>query len=435
MKLVTDLSTASLPWRSRNVLPPPALMLDFAAGLYVPGAFSDLVAFTRSSAASYFDADGVLQGVAADVPRFDHEPATGAPLGLLVEESRTNDLTYSDDFTNAVWLTGGLSSVVTADTGVSPDGTANADTLSVDVLGGTSTIVGMAANISVSTSTTYTASVFAKADQSDFIAIGTVSLTTPVNGFVWFDLVNGTVGASDTGYTGAIQDCGNGWYRCSVTFTTDAADTSGQLRIYLGNADGGSSMTRDGTSSVLIYGAQLEAGAFATSYIPTAGGTVTRAADLPKVAAAAMPYSPVGMSFALEGAMTYADSGSISEVEFFNWYLDSSNYTSARLRTDGAKQGQVDIRQAETVSPTSISAGGDYVPGALVPFNIASRHGQSFIQGASNGVAFSQDSTPTAFADLSATDFDLAANFNGHLKRFRVWGEAISTAMIEAATA
>lgn len=96
MKLVTDLSPTSLPWRPRRAPPPPALSLDFAAGRYAPGTFGDLVVFTRGSAASYFDAAGGLQSAAADAPRFDHDPATGAPLGLLIEESRTNVLLGSD---------------------------------------------------------------------------------------------------------------------------------------------------------------------------------------------------------------------------------------------------------------------------------------------------------------------------------------------------
>ncbi|MCQ6458443.1 phage head spike fiber domain-containing protein, partial [Vibrio parahaemolyticus] len=88
----------------------------------------------------------------------------------------------------------------------------------------------------------------------------------------------GTVGTANAGLTGEIEDFGNGWHRCSVTFTTDATDTTGTIRVFL--ADGESlSITRDGTSSVLVYGAQLEAGSTPSSYMPTSGGTYTRTAQ------------------------------------------------------------------------------------------------------------------------------------------------------------
>lgn len=78
-----------------------AVWADFARGQFFENgndiAFNDLFTFTRASTATYFDVNGVLQTAAVDEPRFDHDLVTGDALGILLEESRTNDVLYSGD--------------------------------------------------------------------------------------------------------------------------------------------------------------------------------------------------------------------------------------------------------------------------------------------------------------------------------------------------
>jgi hypothetical protein len=503
------------------------------------------------------------------LPRRGHHVYNGSAWvnkGLLVEsEARTNLLTYSEDFTNASWLTGGLNSVVSSNTSISPDGNTNAETLSVDSVGGATGTVGVAKAITVSTSTAYTASVFAKADQSDFLALGVVSLTTPANGNVWFDLVNGSVGTSDTGLSGTIKDFGDGWYRCSITFTTDAADTSGQLRIYLGNTDGGASITRDGTSSILIYGAQIEAGSTPSSYIPTSGATVTRAAETLTVPAANLPWpspvvigdelvtngtfdsdtdwtkgagwtisggvasfsnptgtsldqtglptmfagrvymltfdmnytsgagctvginvgggidtfgafngtathtafvvptvnrsgisitgigtsvfyidnisvkeiNPLSVSIQMQGEMTYAEVTDGNNVVPFRWHIDNNNRIIDRLSVvSGSDTGQFIFQQTNSGTNDEVGSGANtYSPGVNVPFNIASRHGSTFINGAVDGTALTADTTPVALPDLSSTDLQLGYDYMGTISLFRIWADDLGDAGIAEASA
>jgi len=196
--------------------------------------------------------------------RFDYDPATLAPKGILIEEQRTNTFTYSEDFTNAIWAKGGVT--VSADAAASPDGTVDADKIVEDTSTGNHNVFnagGGAAGV-------YTMSAFAKPAGRNWFIVRIEGVDA------WFNLANGTIGSVGAGLTAAITPAANGYYRCAITKTLAGA-TACTYRLSTG--DGISSYTGDGVSGVFLWGAQLEAGAFATSYIPTVASQVTRAAD------------------------------------------------------------------------------------------------------------------------------------------------------------
>lgn len=153
--------------------------------------FSDIITFTRSSTATYVASSGLLTSAATNAPRFDYDPVTLAPKGLLVEEQRTNLLLNS-------------------------------------LLNGTSL-------------STQSVTVSATAYTLSFYGTGSVALS----------------GA----YAGTLNGTGAYPSRATLTFTP----TAGTLTLTV-------------TGSVQY--AQLEAGSFATSFIPTAGSQVTRTADV-----------------------------------------------------------------------------------------------------------------------------------------------------------
>jgi hypothetical protein len=202
-------------------------------------------------------------------PRFDYNPTTLAPMGLLIEEQRTNLLLQSQTFDSASWSK--IGATVTANTTTAPDGTTTADTLVED----TSTGVHIAFQAgSFVAGTTYTITVFAKAGtrtRLNMINVGGVSYEGN------FDLLTGTVISSPLG-TASITAAGNGWYRCQMT-STAGATASGNVQFRLVSSGTTTSYTGDGTSGLFLWGAQLEAGASATSYIPTVASQVTRSAD------------------------------------------------------------------------------------------------------------------------------------------------------------
>ena len=259
----------------------PSLDLQFATSKTLDDRVSgqNLITFSRSTTGTYVDSNGIIQTAAIDAPRFDHDPTTNASLGLLVEESRTNLLTYSEEFdNNSAWVRY-LDVTVTQDTTTSPAGTTTADSLTANVNSGS-----IWQNFSFATNTTYTGTIYAKPNGRNFIRLRGF-FSNSIDQI--FDLSSGSPGVSSNNTGNAlvptIDPVGNGWYRCRVTFTTPASATSGNFSF---TSEGANSLTYasgDNTTGCYIWGAQLEAGAFPTSYIPTSGSTVTRAADVASI--------------------------------------------------------------------------------------------------------------------------------------------------------
>lgn len=246
-----------------------ALSLDFTTG-----ALDSRITFTRASGGTYFDASGVLQLATTNTARFDHDPVTLAAKGLLIEEARTNLFPYSTNI-NANWSGGNDASVDAY--AAAPDGTTTATRVLDNSAGGTGG-VGHTRNVTI-TNTRHCFSFFAKSEQLSWVCMQITGFTSAtLAGVAYFDLQNGVVGATNQ-IEATIQNCGNGWYRCVGYVVPDAGDLSGNFTICCADTNNDYVVDRDGTSSVLIWGAQLEAGSFPTSYIPTAGSTVTRAAD------------------------------------------------------------------------------------------------------------------------------------------------------------
>lgn len=252
------------------------MSITLTASAIVPSTILDTGAFTRASTATYFDVDGVMQTAAIDVPRIGYDSATHAHTGLILEEARTNLLTYSEQFDNAAWTKSGSS--ITSNAVTAPDGTATADKL-VESFGGTYHYVNRWPTLAAAT---HTFSIYAKAAENSVFALDLYHATDGT-ATVFFNVASGTVGSTNDSFIGAvasgIQAIGNGWYRCWITATPSAVAT----RIGMFLADGATetlNYSGDGASGIYIWGAQLEAGASPTSYIPTAAATVTRAADV-----------------------------------------------------------------------------------------------------------------------------------------------------------
>lgn len=234
----------------------------------------------RSQVSSYTDTTTspitnyipVLQTAPAGVPRFDHNPVTGESLGLLVEEQRTNLLTYSEQFDNAFWLK--TNALIGQNFVLAPDGTLTGDKLIENSVNGQHAVSGNVNTVAG----TYTLSVYLKAAERTWAAVGIYDVGAGTSYRTFFNLYSGAVGTNAAGNTATITPVGNGWFRCSVSRAITGSGTN-SCSIFVSNADGVLSYQGDGYSGIYIWGAQLEAGAFPTSYIKTEASQVTRAAD------------------------------------------------------------------------------------------------------------------------------------------------------------
>jgi hypothetical protein len=240
----------------------PSLLLDFAN----VERLDPRITFTRASNATYFDANGVLQTASSGVARFDHNPTTLQSLGLLIEEQRTNSCLQSENFATTWSLS---AATVTTNAITAPDGANTADKL---VETATTAAHYAQQTVTVTSGIAYTFSVFAKAGERTALVLLTAQSTSPFtnHAVVEFNLTNGTIISTSAG-SGTITSVGNGWYRCTVTGTTTS--TGEIVRCSFATVG-------DGTSGLFLWGAQLEAGAFATSYIPTTVAAATRNADV-----------------------------------------------------------------------------------------------------------------------------------------------------------
>lgn len=259
-----------------NLDPMPALDLNFAANRSLPADYGPTPSFSRASTGTFFNSSGVLTSAAVNVPRFDHVYSGGSWVsrGLLVEEQRTNIAIQSNGFSTASWDKN--RGTITANAASSPDGTSNANNFTQST---GQTTLAFLAQYTTTTANQFTQSVFAKANGKNYLVL-TEFLSSSGGRFTYFNLSNGTIGTVSVGHTAKIENVGNGWYRCSITFT--ALAKSEYFGFNIGDSD--NSFTCTDSGSVLFYGAQLESGSFPTSYIPTTSASTTRSADVCQIA-------------------------------------------------------------------------------------------------------------------------------------------------------
>ena len=191
----------------------------------------------------------------------------------LADVPSQNLFTYSQDITTWSKLratVSGTTSVTTA-----PDGTYTAQKLVEDTTTGVTHFFAKTPTIS-GTGSIYTVSMYAKAAERTWFAIQ-IAGEDPNYMTAYFDLTNGLLGSVATGITATMSNSGNGWYRCSITRLkqgTASSTIGGAFCISTSNL--GFSYNGDGTSGIYLWGAQLELGSVATTYIPTTSAVASR---------------------------------------------------------------------------------------------------------------------------------------------------------------
>jgi len=351
--------------RGRRQTSAATLVLDFLAGLN-----DSRITYSGGANGTRVNSSGVI--VAATTPRFDYDPVTLAARGLLVEEARTNLMLRSQEFDNAAWPRFGTTSI-TANAVTSPDGTTNADLLTMTSAGS-----GTFQAATGAASTAYTGTIYLRAAAPVTVnLILTTNLADPV-----------TVACSVT----------TAWQRFTVNKTTSPGTTQIALQI---------SDTGSGGTSVYLWGAQTEVGAFATSYIPTTTAAVTRTADSVVMTGTNFLswYNQSEGTFVVSGDLAFPASGG---SQFLARASDNSYNNSVAANCSSTGFGA-----------TNTAAGGVFDGNASVTnifvantvFKMASSYAANSLACCVNGQTVATDATATIPSGL--TRLDIGADHGG----------------------
>ena len=395
----------------------PTLDLSFTSG---SGVLDSRIVFTRASTATYFDSGGTLQTATSGTPRFDYDPVTHALRGLLIEEARTNGAINSGRLDNASWVQ--TNHTVTATATGAPDGTTNGTKVTPTAV--SSNHATQAPSIPVVAGSANTWSIFAKAAGYPRIFMS-FSNGAQSNGFTaTFNLTTGiasAIGYIGLGSGGSVQmtNVGNGWYRCAISGIFDGTSGASAAIAYVDNGTT-NIFTGDGTSGVYLWGGQVEAGAFPTSYIPTTAAAVTRAIEICQVPIGAW-FNPNTYSLSLELDLPVVNStyGGICDTVIGNasWFTNST-WTRAG---------------AGTPSSTPLTAGainktcGTINVGVLMSI---CTNGGAIGSSASTGAA---QTTATRLA-IGNDPWSLTTAFNGRMRRVRCWSRILTNAEMQQVT-
>ena len=389
------ITPAYSPTATERVL--PRMALDFTTA-----ALDPRVTVTRAlNTATRINSSGLVQLVNADLPRFDFDPITKACKGLLIEESRINIQVQSEDF-STTWVATGIS--VSTNSTTAPDGNATADTLTASASPGN--IVHLQA---VGNGTTYAFSLFVKKLTSDTVQINFSNVAAgPV--FTFSTETFSTVAS----WTTSFQKLDNGWYRITATRASNTTFAGMQIRI----ANSG--------EAIYAWGAQMEAGAFATSYIPTTTTSLTRNNDIVSMTGANFSdwYNASGGSFVFEGS-------ALSTLGFAYLVLASDNTNTNRF---GAYKSGAAVSGLVTSSGgTQMEITGSPIV-ANVPFKMAVAAQANSGNFSFNGSIGTNDTTivmPTV-SQLTIGSFQNLSPLNGHARAVRYYLPRLINAELQA---
>jgi hypothetical protein len=381
---------------------------------------SSLTAYTATTTQTITRYQRQLETAAANEWPREFDPVTGECLGRSVWESRTNLLLRSEDL-STTWTNEESSESVNV--AIAPDGT-----LTADLLIPNTNNLGHWINQSVTTTAAvHTLSFFAKAAG---YSVAQVLNANSGSDFVNFDLSTGLVGSSAS-YTGTITSIGNGWYRCTATFTaTSGLGGWGRIGIVpASTSTRGAAFAGDGFSGVLIWGAQLELGSFATPYIPTVAAQVTRVAD-----SATMTGTNFSQWFNPEQGCLFIDAvsvnaGSSTATITALGSADANNRILANSRTVGVT-GSFSLAVAN--SSTQAEFNGTHAASNKAAVSYAFND----YKGCLNGGTVSTDTTALVpVVNTLTIGSTVGTMFSGYYKRITYYPQALTSANLQAVTA
>jgi hypothetical protein len=371
----------------------PALDLAFALDKVLTARRGPTPTFTRASTGTFVNSSGLIQSAAINVPRFDHDPLTLTCKGLLIETTRSNLLRWSNpdvDNSAGVWGYSAGGQVIRMGTTFAPDGVSAAPIYQHQF----TSFAYVGQSVTLTAGVAYTYSCWAKR---------TAGVSTTGNLLAVYSGSTGSIVLPVVG-SGVSGD----WQRFSFSFTPVVTDS---FLILLGSDQGNG-------SDFAYWGAQVEAGAFPSSHIPTTSATATRSADVCSISN--YGFNPNGGTIAIE--FDTAATGDFCPV-----HLGSPSNGTPHIQRSGSfyaanfgRAGSV-INNSAASYPGSAKAAYGYKAGNSA-FSV-------------NGVLVS-NSDPNAFFNngLALIGSSGAAYLNGRISRLRYYRTRLPNSALQALT-
>ena len=370
--------------------------------------------FERSSLATKVNEDGLIETVRNNIPRIDY---TDNPNGhLLLEPERTNWFFRSNEFNVSPWNSPSSSALLTAN----QDGIFNTNT-AWKLIQNTNTGYHYITQ-SVTLTGNYIYSIYAKAGECKGISFYVPRPTAGSgSGVTAFNLDSGTYLLNE--HNATSESLGDGWYRLSLQVYLNG---SGNMTIYVIQTIQ-QSETGDGVSGIYIQYAQLEAGNYPTSYIPTSGATATRVAENCRGAGNAQVFNDS------EGVL-YAEIAALVGDDTYR-QISISNGTNTYRHL-------ISFYQSSIICAT-INNGYSYLPvisSSIAPntlYKVAYKYKQDDFSFWINGVKVGESLTgnlPTGLSDLEFGNGVNQLNFYGKTKQIGVYDTALTDTELENLT-
>ena len=383
--------------------------------------------FTRSTTATRENSSGSIESVAANLPRIDY---LGGTAHILIEPQSTNFSRNSEQ--PATWHSSG-NVTITANATTSPEGTTNSSLVVVNGSGGAVYARNLNNFPSGSGTQTVTLSCFVKYYNNQWVRLRSAffSGSAANSKSSFFDIQNGVLGTVDSNHTAKIEDYGNGWYRCSITFDIDKdTDNNGYMQLEPMSGDNTNTFAAIG-QGFYAFGSQGEELSFMTSYIPLpTSASVTRNADVcDNSGSSDLINSPEGVLYAEIAALvddatrrTISISDGTTSNRVMLRYDNASNRIQGFIQVSGATNGNINTTSYTITNFLKIAykwKAGDF---AL------------WVNGSQ--AATSTDATSFSADTLTVIDFHTnnSARYFGKVKCVAVFKEALTDAQLTSLT-
>jgi hypothetical protein len=426
-----------LPFSRRASQTAPSFSRDFAGLKTLDHGVGPAITFTRASNATFFDANGTLQTAGSNVPRFDHDPATGASRGLLIEEARTNSIRNSQagGSTNGVIGSGGAVPTHWASANAAANG------VSTEIIG-TGTEAGLSyidIKFSGTPSASSSVTIFFEANTQVVAANGQTWAASAYYKLVAGSLSNATVRHTISGRVAGGTSVAGQASQPTITPTSAALSTQRSSATF---AFTDATVERVNSFVNIVYtngnaidltlriaAPQLEQGAFPTSYIPTTTAAATRAADSAVVTPIASFYNQSEGTLFAEAPATYAQSADIVQFaeassannRFVLFFAPTGTLASFQYRTSGV---------IEVTGGVSVSSGAIAKIAAAFAANDARSAVNGTLTTADTSVTLNSANTHMVLGRLQGA----ASYLNGHIRKIAYWPRRLSNTLLQQLT-